>query len=357
MSHAVVLVVTPEQPTENILDPILLPWHEYECTGIEAFTEWMDETEGCRKSWEEGGYDKYRAPDGILRYRFDEYYRIPNTIGTSMGGGGSSSHYDPIEKYGHVKVHVTNKEEHPDFLEFAKEEGYGPAPKGATGEVGRLTNPNAKWDWWQIGGRWGNRLVQPDGEKVDFLQKKFLDLDAQRQARADLKKKWIDVGISEIKDLCKEEILAIWAKICDQMSLLKESYEIDKKEDKPRLWDWIKEAAGEETAADYSAELRDAAEFILSKETRQVSHKIGGFFLGDVTPITEPDPYAHAAKAEAFDWVQAVVIDGQWVEQGEMGWWGYSNQDMTDGKWTEMLMKKIEEIPDDHYLCVVDYHI
>ena len=29
------------------------------------------------------------------------------------------------------------------------------------------TNPNAKWDWFEIGGRWSNRLRLKNGERAD----------------------------------------------------------------------------------------------------------------------------------------------------------------------------------------------
>lgn len=37
MSHFSVLVITDRVPTDDVLEEVLLPFHEYECTGIEAF--------------------------------------------------------------------------------------------------------------------------------------------------------------------------------------------------------------------------------------------------------------------------------------------------------------------------------
>lgn len=35
-------------------------------------------------------------------------------------------------------------------------------------EEGYWYNPNAKWDWWQVGGRWGNMLRLKDGTRRDW---------------------------------------------------------------------------------------------------------------------------------------------------------------------------------------------
>jgi hypothetical protein len=106
MSHFVTLVVTDERPTSDDLEPVLLPWHEYECTGRHEYVEWVDDT------------DEIKAE------------------------------YEASEKF---------KAEYKDLATFAKEwHGYEMRDDG---RIGRLTNPNSKWDWWQIGGRWSGDLM------------------------------------------------------------------------------------------------------------------------------------------------------------------------------------------------------
>lgn len=36
MSHFTCTVITKETPTPDLLEKVLLPYHEFECTGIEA---------------------------------------------------------------------------------------------------------------------------------------------------------------------------------------------------------------------------------------------------------------------------------------------------------------------------------
>lgn len=48
---------------------------------------------------------------------------------------------------------------------------------------GFYSNPNAKWDWWEIGGRWHNELRLKQGERCDQAQVR--DVDFSRDAEAD----------------------------------------------------------------------------------------------------------------------------------------------------------------------------
>lgn len=54
------------------------------------------------------------------------------------------------------------KEKFKDFEDFLLYY-YGYRVNEETGEYGYTCNPNAKWDWWQVGGRWGDMLKMKDG--------------------------------------------------------------------------------------------------------------------------------------------------------------------------------------------------
>lgn len=102
MSHFTVLVIgaNPEQQ--------LQPFHEYESTGIEdEFVKDIDITDEARAAFVEHG------------------------------------------------------EADQPFEQFA-EDWYGYEPR-ADGKVIKRTNPNSKWDWYQIGGRWSGLLKLKPG--------------------------------------------------------------------------------------------------------------------------------------------------------------------------------------------------
>jgi hypothetical protein len=53
----------------------------------------------------------------------------------------------------------------------------------------------------------------------------------------------------------------------------------------------------------------------------------------------------------------AIVKDGEWIEKGQMGWWGISSGDMKPEEWCDLFDKAIEEASDDTLFTIVDCHI
>lgn len=53
----------------------------------------------------------------------------------------------------------------------------------------------------------------------------------------------------------------------------------------------------------------------------------------------------------------SVIIDGEWHEKGEMGYWGMTTNKMPDEEWNELVMKYIEELPEDSMCYNIDFHI
>lgn len=53
----------------------------------------------------------------------------------------------------------------------------------------------------------------------------------------------------------------------------------------------------------------------------------------------------------------AVLLDGEWYERGHMGWWGMVSDEKDGQDWAAEHWKLIKDLPDDVYLAVVDCHI
>lgn len=124
MSHFSVMVVGED------VEKALAPYHEYECTGVkDEHVVWVDEHDQLVEDFE--AQEEYKD-----LAKFAEYWR------------GKESNTDWQEaKFAGVK----------------------------DGRYGRWTNPNAKWDWWAVGGRWSGSLIKKDGEVVDSCKKSELD--------------------------------------------------------------------------------------------------------------------------------------------------------------------------------------
>jgi hypothetical protein len=53
----------------------------------------------------------------------------------------------------------------------------------------------------------------------------------------------------------------------------------------------------------------------------------------------------------------AVVIDGEWYEKGEMGWWGMVSNEKDPDEWNNKFNELLEKQPDDTLLSMYDCHI
>lgn len=51
------------------------------------------------------------------------------------------------------------------------------------------------------------------------------------------------------------------------------------------------------------------------------------------------------------------VIDGEWVEKGEMGWFGMTANEMSNDEWNKKMMEIMERLPSDSECYLVDFHI
>ena len=124
MSHFTVLVAA---NSLEELEAKLQPYHEYECTGIkDQYVVFVEaDMEEAQKEWgeQEADYDSF---DSFM----EDWYG-----------------YELIDD-----------------------------------KWGRHTNPNAKWDWWVIGGRWPDILLCKDGSKGDFALNKHIDWAGMKAA-------------------------------------------------------------------------------------------------------------------------------------------------------------------------------
>lgn len=69
-----------------------------------------------------------------------------------------------------------------EYMEFVEDEDFD-ADEG-TGRRGYWENPNARWDWYVIGGRWGGMLRLRDGSRADVAMVRDVVLDVDRGAYA-----------------------------------------------------------------------------------------------------------------------------------------------------------------------------
>lgn len=298
MSHFSVLVITDERPTEDVLHDALLPWHEYECTGCEAYCEWVDYTEGVEEDW------------------------------------------------------PAHKDEYDSIKEFAEDyHGYSCAP-GSNKRFGRFTNPNAKWDWWQVGGRWSGMLKakigadtmkgdpgimgsQVDCDGIDQCHIKDLDRQAMMH---DYKASKIECWDEAEIEYAKNPIITV--SLEDVLSLYKDK--IAKCKLKRKDGERLSDVVGADKRA---SELRNSVR-------PSMTHLYG--FLGDI-----PKDHSREAYVNDPDYFSAyaIVKDGEWHQRGEIGWFGMSSNDKGKTSWMGEFNGLVDSLDDDQWISVVDCHI
>lgn len=147
--HFAVMVMT--KPGGPSVDQLLAPYQDNsngDCPP--EYLEFVDRTAQVLREWEEGAGEAILFPDGRYFSHYDARFYLYDSDGRLFF----------CLPPGYVKVTVPHKQRFHSVDEFAtKRYGY----KIVDGRYGYYDNPNAHWDWYQIGGRWCGLLLVPDG--------------------------------------------------------------------------------------------------------------------------------------------------------------------------------------------------
>jgi hypothetical protein len=280
MSHFKVLVFG-----DNV-DEQLAPFHEYECTGVrDQYVKEIDITEECKNLFEKNKGDaKSLAEFAYSWYGYKLFSEQTHTLDS-----------DEV-KFGYVKI----------------------LPDGSV-KVVRVTNPNSKWDWYVIGGRYSNRLLIKNGNYTDSCLKRNLDLLSMKEkARLDATREYDEY----------ENIVQGTPAFLSWQTIRSSIPEIDKARE--AYWSQPRIKKIQESNSD----------LIYSIEELNV-------------PREEYIQKAVDATPSAF----AYVKDSNWFARGDMGWFATVSNEKDSKEWTTSLSDAIEGLSDETLITVVDCHI
>jgi hypothetical protein len=304
MSHYTVLVIGDKPEAQ------LAPYHEFECTGLnDQYVQDVDITREVRK--------QVNAGKTLL---------------------------EALEYFG-LNGKVVEDESR---LERDGKHMYGYAIVTSGGELTKAvdrTNPNAKWDWYQLGGRYAGRLKlkegasgikgtlsllakeddQPPAGYVDQATKGAIDFEGMRNEKEHRGRERHRRFHALIKDLPYPES---WETVMNKH---------------PQDDAGLKAARDEYHAQPAVKAIKGVDEFFWDNDPFAV-------YKG-----TE-DEYAAYCRAHAIT-TFAVVKDSQWYEQGKMGWWAMVENEKSDADWTTEFNKLLDTVPDDTLLSMYDCHI
>lgn len=337
MSHFSVLVIADDP------EAALQPFHEFECTGtVDQYIVDIDETDEKRKEFETGTRSMVKMPDGSLVPSYDDrWYRKPTA--EELAGNRFADRIREIPaKYEQLEVkfasvgdwaeYVGAKVVHPgEDIDLNDEHKFGYVQVDEAGQIVkaiRRTNPNRKWDWWQEGGRWSNKLLRKDGTRCDSALAGEIDWDGMVAAKAEDAAKTYDAVLTVLAG----RPVITWAQA------------------------YARVKAGELTI-DAARELYNGQQVV--KEliaAKAIDDWHGSETLSKVMASERADYTRRESETNASTW--ALLHNGVWSERGDMGWFGMSDAtDESTAKATADFWQIVRALPPEQLVTVVDCHI
>lgn len=161
-------------------------------------------------------------------------------------------------------------------------------------------NPNSKWDWYSIGGRWGGTLKVRPTEENGLADHLYEEDD-----------EFVYVDSAPIKDV---------------------DFTPDKEEyDKAYNW-WVEHIDSDK--------------------------EWDSFIKKEYYTDTYKDATDYATRCAQFSTFAVVTPDGEWHEKGEMGWFACSDETPEEAReWDDNYMSFIENADPEDIITIVDCHI
>lgn len=342
MSHFTVMVVGDDPEYQ------LAPFHKFECTGQddefvqnidrldEARVEFENDTTNCLRRLSDGTLHSFFDDEGEWKPEFsepdpeekwDKNRRRKYTPEGYERVDVKTSELQTLAKFieDYYGANIIDGDAEPDLTKTHKY-GWCRVKDGEVVEYIDRTNPNKKWDGWKVGGRWSGMLILKDGDTADQARKFEIDFEAMRSRDGD-------------------EAAQEW----DTMKAARDAAGAG---DTWQSFDAMRDAAkdrGEKIDA-----VREAywAQPAIAAMRQTEAFRCGGFDLF----LASRENFIAAARNRATA-TFAFLMDRKWAEKGEMGWFGMSNDHMTQDEWNAWINAKIEALPDHALITIVDCHI
>lgn len=225
-----------------------------------------------------------------------------------------------------------------EYVVFVENEDY--EKDELTGKRGHWTNPNAKWDWYVLGGRWaGYFTLKPGrfGTQGHHRAKDFAKITGQvveeiPKIKVDQCVKG-DIDIDRMRLEVKVDALAQYQKFIDDL----------KGEPLPPKW----------------SEFRDRYKNV--EQARTEYNQIPGVRnlrrYWDIDHFIKTEDEFVNAAVDSVLVPFAVVKDSKWYERGQMGWFGMAVNEKDKEVWCREFSKLFNSLSDDTILSLYDCHI
>lgn len=332
MPHFTVAVITEGVPTAEKIEKALAPFQENNMGNCpREYMEFHSLSKEYKDEYETGTTERVRLKDATLVYPWSDclYEEVTEAEYEQAKANGILTAYSsfPTPKYkikkdlakiGAETVEIPWKELYSTFEEYL--EDYHDATKDPeTLDYGYWENPNAKWDWYQIGGRWAGMLkVHADCENCGTGEKSWgWGNENPYFSYGDYKK----VDFARIKDL----VFSDYQRKYDEAK---------------RFWELVVEE---------QPPLNDADKKLIEYN----------FYKPTYYTNTYTDKETYAECEATFSTYAVIDKNGNWIAKGEMGFWGISTEEKNQVVDFIKNYKKnvFDNAGDDDYITIVDCHI
>lgn len=300
MSHFAVMVIG-----ENV-ERQLQPYHEFECTGTnDHFVQNVDITADVQAAIDEGD----TLEDALSYYGLGERTIEDESQAETQGD------------------------------EAAHAYGYAVVKDGKLIKAVDRTNPNKKWDWWEIGGRWSGFLKLKAGALGKLGRRGVMGSCANDgPGRADIARKG-DIDFAGMRDQAGANAAERWDKAAAAHG--------------GQTWNTWEHVRDVLCKGDIEAARSTYRE---QPAMQAVAKAFDNPWDGVDEYLAPRDEYIQQARDRSTV-LYAVVKDGEWLAKGQMGWFGISADSESQGDWNRKVNEMLDALPDDTTVTVVDCHI
>jgi hypothetical protein len=216
-------------------------------------------------------------------------------------------------------------------------------PDGKLGEFSTF-NPDGKWDWFQLGGRWSGFLKLKKGVKGTKGEPGLFGTKSTKRGWCDqaLKK---DIDFDGMRDAAGKEGEKHYKMVLKTFGGTIPTLDV--------TWDELID----ETNHEYNKlSIEQKREMYHSQpameEVKKHSDKLGWGF--ELKPYQSPiEDYVKRCRENAIG-TFAVLVEDNWYEKGEMGWFGITHNE--NPNWSSEFQKLLDSVDDDTLISLYDCH-
>jgi hypothetical protein len=207
-------------------------------------------------------------------------------------------------------------------------------------------NPDSKWDWWCVGGRWRGYFT---------MMTKMSSDDAQRLIISGID--WMNEGHEVRQHACDGGPIRLLDLVGQRLRVEREANEYADKYERAILG--TPEAVTWGEALEMFDNVDEARTFYHEQPRVAATRDLNGFFGNPISDFQwGREQYVRRAVLSAVPGYAYLTQDGEWLAPGEMGWFGMSSDTLQSRETYDQLINgRIASVDPDTVLIIIDCHI